>query len=44
MLRDGVTNSRFLFSVTTHLLSVSDGFLCAEVGVGEERAPCNIKD
>lgn len=30
--------------ITSHLLSVSDGFLCADVGVGEECVLCNIKE
>lgn len=39
-----MTNSWFLFSITTHLLSVPDGFLCAGVGGGKECILCNIKD
>lgn len=42
--KEGVTNSQLLVSVTTHLLAVSDVFLGADVGVGEEGAPGDIKD
>lgn len=31
----GKANAWFLSSITSHLLSDSDGFLCADVGVGE---------
>ena len=36
--------TRGFSSITSHLLSVSDGFLCADVGVGEGCILCNTID